>query len=123
MYNMATMLGAVASNPMVQQVGKNVLGRASDKVNQGVLGGIGGLIGGRKGKKIGKKIARGMSKLRKSIFGFEAGGKVRRIPMQVQGYNAGGVILKPTVMSGMRSAVINVKPLKGPKPRLPRLRK
>ena len=115
MYNMATMLGAIASNPQVQQFGKNIAGKASDKIVGGALGGIGGLLGGRKGKKIGKSIAKGMSKVRKALFGFEAGGKIRKVPMIAQGYNAGGVILKPTVMTGGRYVV---KPLKGPKRRM-----
>lgn len=91
---MATMLGAVASNPMVQQVGKNIVGKVADKTTEGVGGAIGGIFG-KKGKRVGKKIARGLNKVRKSIFGFEAGGKVRRVPVQVQGYSAGGMIVRP----------------------------
>lgn len=100
------MVGAVASNPLVQNIGKNIAGKASDKITGGILGGVGGLIGGKKGKKIGKSIAKGMSSVRKSLFGFNEGGKVRKVPMVVTGYNAGGVIAKPMV-----------RPLPRPRPR------
>lgn len=95
---MATMLGAVAANPMVRQVGKQIIGGVADKATQGILGGIGGAIGGKKGKKVGKTIAKGLGKIRKGIFGFNDGGKVRAVPMRVRGYNAGGMIVEPAVI-------------------------
>lgn len=97
--------GALMSNPLVQQAGRNIVGKVADKATEGVGGAIGGIFG-KKGKRIGKKIGRGLSKFRKSIFGFEAGGKVRKVPMVVQGYNAGGVIARPMV-----------RPLPAPRPR------
>lgn len=105
----AVALGAVASNPLVQKVGKNIVGKVADKGSQLALGGIGGAIGGKKGKRVGKAIAKGLSGVRKSIFGFNAGGKVRRVPMVVQGYSAGGAIVRPVV-----------RPLPAPRPRRPR---
>lgn len=104
---MASLLaGALMSNPLVRQVGKNVVGKVADKASEGALGGIGGAIGGQKGKKIGKTIAKGLSSVRKGIFGFNDGGKVRKVPMMVTGYNAGGVIARPMV-----------RPLPAPRPR------
>jgi hypothetical protein len=92
----SALLTQLASNPAVQTKAKNIAGKASDVVTGGVLGGIGGLIAGKKGKRIGKTIAKGMNSVRKSLLGFESGtGKVRKVPMQVQGYNAGGVIVRP----------------------------
>lgn len=87
--------GALMSNPLVQKVGKNIVGKVADKASQGILGGIGGAIGGKKGKRIGKTIAKGLSSVRKGIFGFESGGKIRKVPMVVTGYSAGGAIMKP----------------------------
>jgi hypothetical protein len=113
MYIMATaLLGQVASNPAVQGAAKNIAGKASDKITGGILGGIGGVIGGKKGKKIGKSIAKGMGKVRKALLGFNDGGKVRRIPMVVTGYNAGGVIARPMI-----------RPLPAPRPRVGRRKK
>ena len=89
------MASAVLANPIVRQVGKQVVGKVADKASEGILGGIGGAIGGKKGKKVGKSVAKGLSGIRKSIFGFNAGGKVRKVPMQVQGYSAGGMIVRP----------------------------
>lgn len=100
---MATLL----ANPAIQNAGKAVLGTVADKATSGIFGGIGGALAGKKGKRIGKKIARGLGKVRKSILGFESGGKVRKQPMRVKGYNAGGVILEPAV----------VRPLPRPVPR------
>lgn len=99
-------IGAVASNPLVQKVGKNIVGKVADKGSQAVLGGIGGAIGGKKGKRVGKAVAKGLSSIRKSIIGFNEGGKVRRTPMQVVGYNAGGVVARPVI-----------RPLPAPRPR------
>jgi hypothetical protein len=108
----SALLSAAAADPRIQGAAKNIAGQASDKVLGGTLGGIGGLIGGKKGKKIGKKIAKGMGKVRKALLGFNAGGKVRKQPMQIVGYNAGGVITRPIV-----------RPLPAPRPRVPRRKK
>lgn len=92
----SALLTQIASNPAVQTKARNIAGKASDAVTGGILGGVGNLIGGKKGKKIGKSIAKGMNSVRKTLLGFEAGtGKVRKVPMQVVGYNAGGVIVRP----------------------------
>ena len=98
----AAFLAQAASNPQVQNIAKGVAGKASDKITGGILGGIGGAIGGRKGKRVGKKIARGLRSVRKALFGFNEGGKVRKVPMMVQGYNAGGVIVRPLPMARPR---------------------
>lgn len=98
---------ALMSNPLVQQAGKNIIGKVADKATEGVGGAIGGIFG-KKGAKVGRSIGRGLSKVRKSIFGFNSGGKVRKQPVQVVGYNAGGVI---------------VRPLPAPRPRAPRRKK
>lgn len=103
------MLGQIASNPAVQGVAKNIAGGASDKILGGTLGGVGKLLGGRKGARIGKKIAKGIGSVRKTLLGFNTGGKVRKQPMIVTGYNAGGVIARPMI-----------RPLPAPRPRIPR---
>lgn len=94
----AAFLAQAASNPMVQNIAKGVAGKASDKITGGILGGIGGAIGGKAGKRVGKQVAKGLGKVRKSLLGFERGGKVRKQPMQVVGYEAGGVIVRPLPM-------------------------
>lgn len=69
--------------------GKPLLGGAANKATSGVLGAIGSKIGGSKGKKAGKAVARGLNSVRRSLLGFQSGGKVRRAP----GYAKGGRIL------------------------------
>jgi len=102
MYKMASMLLA---NPAVMGIGKQLVGGVADKATEGVGGAIGGIFG-KKGKRIGKSIGKGLNKIRKGIFGFNSGGKVRKVPMMVTGYNAGGVIARPMV-----------RPLPAPRPR------
>lgn len=95
-------LAPVIGSALMQQA-KPVVSGLADKASQGILGGVGGLIGGKKGKKIGKAVAKGLSSVRKSIFGFENGGKVRIRPIvgrnnmiqpvpAVIGYSVGGKV-------------------------------
>lgn len=86
--------GALMSNPLVRQVGGQVVGKVADKATEGVGGAVGSVFG-KKGAKVGKSVGRGLNKVRKGLFGFAAGGKVRRVPVQVTGYNAGGMIVRP----------------------------
>jgi len=67
--------------PLMQQAGKAVIGHAAE----GVGGAVGGLFG-KKGKKIGRKVGR----FGAHLFGFQAGGKIRRPPTTASGYAAGG---------------------------------
>ncbi len=103
MYNMATLIGsALMSNPILRKVGTNIVGKVADKGTDAILGGVGGAIGGRKGKRVGKQIAKGLGMVRRKVFGFNSGGKVRKTPMMVTGYNAGGVIVKPLLAARRR---------------------
>jgi len=86
------------ANPAVQNVGRQIVGGVADKATEGIGGAIGGIFG-KKGRRVGRKIGKGLNKIRKSIFGFNAGGKVRQVPQiqYVKGYNNGGVITTPIV--------------------------
>lgn len=66
-----------------------VLGKVANTATSGVLSGVGGAVAGKKGKKVGKAVARGLNSVRRSVLGFQSGGKVRRAP----GYAKGGRIL------------------------------
>lgn len=98
----SALLSAAAADPRIQGAAKNIAGQASDKVLGGTLGGVGKLLGGKKGQRVGKKIAKGLGKVRKALLGFNAGGKVRKQPVQVVGYNAGGMVVRPLPMKRPR---------------------
>ena len=66
-----------------------VLGGAANKATTGVLSGVGSAVAGKKGKKVGKAVARGLNSVRRSLLGFQSGGKVRKMPT---GYAKGGRI-------------------------------
>lgn len=95
-------MASIVGSALLQQA-KPIVGSLADKATSGILGGIGGSIGGKKGKKVGKAVAKGLSGIRKSIFGFEDGGKVRIRPVigrnnmiqpvpAVIGYSVGGKV-------------------------------
>ena len=67
---------AVASNPQVQQIGKELIGKVGDKVYGGVGGAIGGLFGK---KKQGAKIGRAIGRFGRKLLGFKYGGVVGRV--------------------------------------------
>jgi hypothetical protein len=98
---MASLAPVLASS--LAQHAKPIVSGLADKATSGILGGVGGAIGGKTGKKVGKTIAKGLSSVRKSIFGFESGGKVRIRPVvgrgnmiqpvpAVIGYSVGGKV-------------------------------
>jgi len=108
MASLAPVLGS-----MLLKHAKPVVSGLADKASSGILGGVGGLIGGKKGKNIGKSIAKGLSGVRKSIFGFETGGKVRIRPVVVRnntmspvpaviGYSVGGKVKQVKKRVGKR---------------------
>jgi len=76
-------------------VAGKLLGGAAQSIGGGIGGGLGGLIGGKKGKKIGKAIGGFGGKVLKGIFGFEEGGKVRKLP--VRAFKKGGVVKQKRV--------------------------